>query len=106
MATALKEFRIQLSDPSLFREQCYVDGAWVGADDRSTIKVDDPASGEIIGTVPRMGVAETRRAIEAADRAFKSWSRTTAKERAKVLRRWFDLMMENQEDLAVIMTRE
>jgi succinate-semialdehyde dehydrogenase / glutarate-semialdehyde dehydrogenase len=106
MATALKEFRIQLSDPSLFREQCYIDGAWVDADDRATIKVDDPASGEVIGTVPRMGVAETRRAIEAADRAFKSWSRTTAKERAKILRRWFDLMMENQEDLAVIMTRE
>ena len=106
MATALKEFRIQLSDPSLFREQCYVDGAWVDADDRATIKVDDPASGEVIGSVPRMGVAETRRAIEAADRAFKSWSRTTAKERAKILRKWFDLMMANQEDLAVIMTRE
>ena len=106
MATALKEFRIQLSDPSLFREQCYVDGAWVDADGRATIKVDDPASGEVIGTVPRLGVAETRRAIEAADRAFRSWSRTTAKERAKILRKWFDLMMANQEDLAVIMTRE
>jgi acyl-CoA reductase-like NAD-dependent aldehyde dehydrogenase len=106
MATALKEFRIQLSDPSLFREQCYVDGARVQADDRATIKVDDPASGEVIGTVPRMGVAETRRAIEAADRAFRSWSRTTAKARAKILRKWFDLMMANQEDLAVIMTRE
>jgi succinate-semialdehyde dehydrogenase/glutarate-semialdehyde dehydrogenase len=106
MATALKDFRIQLSDPRLFREQCYVDGAWVDADDRATIEVDDPASGEIIGTVPKVGAAETRRAIEAADQAFKSWSRTTAKERAKILRRWFDLMMENQEDLAVLMTRE
>ena len=106
MATALKDFRIQLSDPSLFREQCYIDGAWVGADDRATIEVDDPASGEIIGTVPKMGVAETRRAIEAADRAFKGWSRTTAKERAKILRKWFDLMMANQEDLAILMTRE
>ncbi|MGH6902365.1 MAG: aldehyde dehydrogenase family protein, partial [Geminicoccaceae bacterium] len=97
---------MQLADASLFREQCYIDGAWVGADDRATIEVDDPASGEIIGTVPKMGVAETRRAIEAADRAFKGWSRTTAKERAKILRRWFDLMMANQEDLAILMTRE
>jgi succinate-semialdehyde dehydrogenase / glutarate-semialdehyde dehydrogenase len=106
MATALKDFRVQLSDPRLFREQCYVDGAWVDADNRATIEVDDPASGEIIGTVPKMGAGETRRAIEAADRAFKSWSRTTAKERAKILRTWFDLMMENQEDLAILMTRE
>jgi len=106
MATALKEFRIQLSDPSLFRQQCYIDGAWVDADDRATIEVDDPASGEIIGTVPKMGAKETRRAIEAAERAFPSWSKTTAKERAKILRKWFDLMMENQEDLAILMTRE
>jgi len=106
MATALKEFRIQLSDPSLFRQQCYIDGAWVDADDRATIEVDDPASGKIIGTVPKMGAKETRRAIEAAERAFPSWSKTTAKERAKILRKWFDLMMENQEDLAILMTRE
>jgi succinate-semialdehyde dehydrogenase / glutarate-semialdehyde dehydrogenase len=106
MATALKDFRIQLSDPSLFREQCYVDGAWVDADQRATSEVSDPASGEVIGTVPKMGAAETRRAIEAADRAFRSWSKTTAKERAKILRKWFDLMMENQEDLAILMTRE
>jgi succinate-semialdehyde dehydrogenase / glutarate-semialdehyde dehydrogenase len=106
MATALKDFRIQLSDPRLFREQCYIDGAWVDADNRATIEVDNPASGEVIGTVPKLGAAETRRAIEAADRAFASWKRTTAKERAKLLRRWFDLMMENQEDLAVLMTHE
>ena len=106
MATALKDFRIQMSDPSLFREQCYVDGAWVDADSRATTEVSDPASGEVIGTVPKLGATETRRAIEAADRAFKSWSRTTAKERAKILRKWFDLMMENQEDLAILMTRE
>jgi succinate-semialdehyde dehydrogenase/glutarate-semialdehyde dehydrogenase len=106
MATALKDFRIQLSDPSLLREQCYIDGGWVDADNRATSEVSDPASGEVIGTVPKMGVAETRRAIEAADRAFKSWSRTTAKERSKILRKWFDLMMENQEDLAILMTRE
>ena len=106
MATALKDFRIQLSDPSLFREQCYIDGAWVDADDRSTVEVRDPASNERIGTVPKMGAAETRRAIEAADRAFRSWRHTTAKERAGLLRKWFDLMMANQEDLAILMTRE
>ena len=85
MATALKDFRIQLSDPSLFREQCYIDGAWVDADDRSTIEVRDPANNELIGTVPKMGAAETRRAIEAADRAFQSWRNTTAKERAETI---------------------
>jgi len=106
MATALKDFRIQLSDPSLFREQCYIDGAWVDAADRSTIEVRDPASNDLIGTVPKLGAAETRRAIEAADRAFQSWRNTTAKERAGLLRKWFDLMMANQEDLAILMTRE
>jgi succinate-semialdehyde dehydrogenase/glutarate-semialdehyde dehydrogenase len=106
MATALKDFRIQLSDPSLFREQCYIDGAWVDAGDRATIEVRDPASNERIGTVPKMGAAETRQAIEAAQRAFQSWRSTTAKERAGLLRKWFDLMMANQEDLAILMTRE
>jgi succinate-semialdehyde dehydrogenase/glutarate-semialdehyde dehydrogenase len=106
MATALKDFRIQLSDPGLFREQCYVDGAWVDADGRGAIEVDNPATGEVLGTVPKFGATETCRAIEVADRAFQSWKRTTAKERARLLRKWFDLMMENQEDLAVLMTHE
>jgi succinate-semialdehyde dehydrogenase/glutarate-semialdehyde dehydrogenase len=106
MATALKDFRIQLSDPSLFRGQCYIDGTWVDADDRATIEVRDPASNELIGMVPKLGAAETRRAIEAAERAFQSWRNTTAKERAGLLRKWFDLMMANQEDLAILMTRE
>jgi succinate-semialdehyde dehydrogenase / glutarate-semialdehyde dehydrogenase len=106
MATALKDVSVHLSDPSLLRQQCYVDGAWVDADGRATIEVQDPASGDVIGTVPRMGAAETRRAIEAAARAFESWRHTTAKQRAAILRKWFDLMMANQEDLAVIMTRE
>jgi succinate-semialdehyde dehydrogenase/glutarate-semialdehyde dehydrogenase len=106
MATALKDFRIQLRDAGLFREQCYVDGAWIDADDRATLQVSDPASGEVLGTVPKLGATETRRAIEAAAEAFQSWKRTTAKERAAILRRWFDLMMANQEDLAVLMTRE
>jgi succinate-semialdehyde dehydrogenase/glutarate-semialdehyde dehydrogenase len=106
MATALKDVSVHLSDPSLLREQCYVDGAWVDADGRATIEVRDPASNDIVGTVPKMGVEETRRAIEAASRAFESWKRTTAKQRAAILRKWFDLMIANQEDLAVIMTRE
>jgi succinate-semialdehyde dehydrogenase/glutarate-semialdehyde dehydrogenase len=106
MATALKDVSVHLSDPSLLRQQCYVDGAWVDADGRATIEVQDPASGDVIGTVPRMGAAETRRAIEAAARAFESWRHTTAKQRAAILRKWFDLTMANQEDLAVIMTRE
>jgi succinate-semialdehyde dehydrogenase / glutarate-semialdehyde dehydrogenase len=106
MATALKDVSVHLSDPSLLREQCYIDGAWVDADGRATIEVRDPASNDVIGTVPKLGAAETRRAIEAAARAFESWRRTTAKQRAAILRKWFDLMMANQEDLAIIMTRE
>jgi succinate-semialdehyde dehydrogenase/glutarate-semialdehyde dehydrogenase len=106
MATALKDVSVHLSDPSLLREQCYIDGAWVDADGRATIEVRDPASNDVIGTVPKMGVEETRRAIEAASRAFESWKRTTAKQRAAILRKWFDLMIANQEDLAIIMTRE
>jgi succinate-semialdehyde dehydrogenase/glutarate-semialdehyde dehydrogenase len=106
MATALKDVRNYLKDGSLLREQCYIDGAWHDADGKATIEVTDPSSGEVIGTVPKMGADETRRAIEAASAAFKSWRRTTAKERAAILRRWFDLMIENQEDLAILMTRE
>ena len=63
----------------------------------------DPSNGDVIGTIPKMGADETRRAIEAAHEAFQNWKRTTAKERAAILRRWFDLMMENQEDLAILM---
>src|SRR5882762_5168976 len=97
---------IDLKDPRLFREACYVDGAWIASPAGATVKVDNPASGEILGTVPKLGVAETRQAIEAANGAFKSWSARTAKERAAVLRRWFDLMIENQDDLARLMTLE
>ncbi len=106
MATALKDLRVHLRDDRLFREQCYIDGAWVGADSRQTIEVSDPATGEVLGTVPKMGAAETGRAIDAAERALDGWRRTTAKERAAILRRWFDLMLANQEDLAILMTRE
>lgn len=96
----------QLKDPSLLRQQCYIDGKWADADDKKTIAVHNPADGQQIGTVPGMGVAETRRAIEAANAAWPAWRARTAKERSNILRKWFELMMANQEDLAVIMTTE
>jgi len=96
----------QLKDLSLLRQQCYIDGKWVDADDKKTIVVHNPADGQQIGTVPNMGVAETKRAIEAANAAWPAWRARTAKERSNILRKWFDLMMANQEDLAVIMTTE
>jgi succinate-semialdehyde dehydrogenase/glutarate-semialdehyde dehydrogenase len=95
-----------LKDPKLFREACYIDGAWIAAGAAGAIDVDNPATGEILGTVPRLGRAEARAAIAAADRAFPAWRRKTAKERAIVMRRWFELMIANQEDLAQLMTAE
>jgi len=95
-----------LKDMRLFREACYIDGQWVQAAGGATVAVDNPATGEIIGRVPKLGGVETRHAIEAANHAFKSWSARTAKERAIILRKWFDLMMEHQEDLARLMTLE
>src|SRR6516164_5639445 len=97
---------VGLKDPRLFRQSCYIDGAWVGSANNSTIHVDNPATGEILGTVPKLGAAEARAAVDAANAAFPAWSKRTGKERAAVLRRWFDLMMENQEDLARLMTLE
>src|ERR1700740_1223355 len=105
-ATNAAAAAIDLKDMRLFREACYVDGKWVQAAGSETVSVDNPATGEIIGHVPKLSGAETRHAIEAANEAFKSWSARTAKERAIVLRKWFDLMMENQEDLARLMTLE
>ena len=95
-----------LSNPILFRQQAYIDGAWVDSSNGLTIKVNNPATGEFIGTVPRLGAAETRLAIEAADRALPAWRALTAKERAAKLRRWFELLMTNLEDLARLMTME
>ncbi|MBA1243247.1 NADP-dependent succinate-semialdehyde dehydrogenase [Pseudomonas japonica] len=97
---------MQLKDAQLFRQQAYVDGAWADADSGQTLKVNNPATGEILGSVPKMGKAETRRAIEAADRALPAWRALTAKERAAKLRRWYELMLENQEDLGRLMTLE
>ncbi len=98
--------RLGLKDADLLRGRCYVDGQWIDADSGKTIDVTNPADGSKLGTVPAAGEAETRRAIEAANRAYPAWRAKTAKERAKILRTWFDLMMANQEDLARIMTAE
>jgi succinate-semialdehyde dehydrogenase / glutarate-semialdehyde dehydrogenase len=96
----------RLSDAGLLRQQAYLGGQWCDADDRRVLQVTDPATGAVIGTVPAMGVLETRRAIEAAEAAMPDWRGRTAKERSRVLRKWHDLMMEHQEDLAVLMTAE
>jgi len=95
---------VELQDAQLFRQACYVDGAWTEA--RDVIEVDNPATGETIGTVPKLGRAETERAIQAASRAFPAWRRKTARERAAVMRRWFELMLASQDDLARLMTIE
>ena len=97
---------MQLKDARLFRQQAYIEGTWLDADSGQTIKVNNQATNEIIGTVPKMGAAETRRAIEAAERALPAWRALTAKDRATKLRRWFELMMENQDDLGRLMTLE
>jgi succinate-semialdehyde dehydrogenase / glutarate-semialdehyde dehydrogenase len=95
-----------LDDHRLFRQAAYVDGQWIEATGRAAIEVDNPATGEIIGHVPKLGAEETKRAIEAANRALPGWRAKTAKERAGVLRRWFELVMANQHDLAKLMTLE
>ncbi len=86
---------VQLKDPSLLRQQCYIDGKWVDADSGDTVEVTNPANGEVIATVPRMGADETRAAIDAANRAWPAWRALTAKERAIILRKWFNLVIEN-----------
>lgn len=97
---------LPLRDPSLFRQACLVGGKWIEADSGAAITVRNPSSGEPIGTVPSLGAAETRRAIEAASAAFPAWRKLLAKERSAILRRLFTLMLENTDDLAIIMTAE
>ncbi|WP_420997821.1 NAD-dependent succinate-semialdehyde dehydrogenase [Cupriavidus sp. 30B13] len=97
---------MQLKDPSLLRSQAFVGGLWQDADSGATFAVTNPAGGALIGTVPLMGAAETRRAIEAARVAQAAWRRKTARERAQVMRAWYDLMIANADDLAVLMTCE
>ncbi|MGB5669248.1 MAG: NADP-dependent succinate-semialdehyde dehydrogenase [Sedimenticolaceae bacterium] len=95
-----------LTDERLFREQCYVNGEWIKADDDGSAAVTNPANGEVIGSVPNFGAAETRRALQAAEAALPGWRALPAKERGMRMRAWFDLIMANQEDLAVSMTTE
>jgi succinate-semialdehyde dehydrogenase/glutarate-semialdehyde dehydrogenase len=104
--SALPQSQLPLRDASLFREQAFVGGRWESSPNGQVKQVFNPANGRLVGTVPNLGAAETRRAIEAADKALPDWRARTAKERAQVLRKWFDLMMANQEDLAVLMTIE
>jgi succinate-semialdehyde dehydrogenase/glutarate-semialdehyde dehydrogenase len=97
---------LPIKDKSLFRQQCFIDGKWADADSGKSIDVTNPATGEILGTIPNMGAAETHRAIDAANAAWPAWRKKTAKERAVILRKLFNLMLENQEDLAILMTAE
>jgi succinate-semialdehyde dehydrogenase/glutarate-semialdehyde dehydrogenase len=97
---------LSLTDPSLFRQANYIDGKWVQADSGRTIAVKNPATGELVGEVPALGAAETRRAIEAANRALPAWRAMLAKDRSAILRRLFELMLANTDDLGAIMTAE
>ncbi len=97
---------MKLNDSTLFRQHCYINGAWVDACSGDTFDVSNPADGSILGRVPSMGVGETRRAIEAASAAWDGWRGMTGKDRANILRKWFELVVANADDLAVIMTAE
>ncbi len=97
---------LNLKDAELFNTRCYIDGQWVDADSGETIAVHNPADGATLGTIPKMGGSETRRAIEAANAALPAWRAQTAGARARILRKWFDLLIANQEDLAQLMTAE
>jgi succinate-semialdehyde dehydrogenase/glutarate-semialdehyde dehydrogenase len=97
---------MNLKDAALKREQCFIDGRWSGADEGGTLDVHNPATAAKLGSIPNMGAAETRRAIAAAGAALRPWAAKTAKERAVILRRWFDLIMHHQQDLATLMTAE
>ncbi len=97
---------LKLNDSTLFRQQAYIAGEWINADSGNTIDVSNPANNEVIGTVPDMGAAETKRAIEAANKAWPDWRAKTAVERSTILEKWFELIMQNQQDLATIMTSE
>ena len=97
---------LTLKDPTLLRQQCYIDGAWTDARSGNKVEVTNPATGAVLGTVPSVDAAETRRAIEAASAAFPAWAARTAKDRASILRRWHDLMLANADDLGTLMTAE
>ena len=105
-SVAVNSVESSLKDQKLFRQQCFVDGAWVNAEKGGTFAVTNPADGSQIGTVPSFTAADTQRAIDAAEAALPAWRAKTAKERSQILRRWFDLCMQNQDDLAMILTLE
>lgn len=96
----------QLTDPSLFVQSALIDGQWLSADDQATLTVRNPATGATVGTVPKMGAVETRRAVDAAARAFPAWAALSVKQRSDLLRRWYELMMASQDDLGRILTLE
>ena len=100
------KFALPLADSRLFRQQGFINGQWLDADSKVTINVTNPADGSVIGTIPKMGVAETRRAIEAASAALPAWRAKLPKERANILRKWFELMIANTDDLGLLMTTE
>ncbi len=97
---------LPLSDSSLLKTQAYINGTWLSASPEETLAVTNPATGEVLAHVAKVGAAETQHAIDAAQFAMQSWQQQSAKTRANILRRWFDLVMANQEDLAIIMTAE
>ena len=97
---------MKLKNKELFKQQAYIAGEWVDADDGTRFEVSNPATNELIGTVPDMGADETRRAIEAANKAWPAWKAKTAVERSLILEKWFSLIMDNQQDLAILMTIE
>ncbi|SAL05971.1 succinate-semialdehyde dehydrogenase [Caballeronia calidae] len=96
----------RLKDPTLLRHAAFINGEWQDAESGATFEVHDPSNGDLLGRVPRMGASETRRAIDAANAAWQGWRSKTAKERAVILRRWFDAIIENTDDLAWILTTE
>ncbi|MED5242076.1 MAG: aldehyde dehydrogenase family protein, partial [SAR324 cluster bacterium] len=98
--------KLGMKDSSLFRQQVYINGIWSDADSGETTDITNPSTGKVLGTVPNCGAVEAKRAIEGANDAWPKWRSKTAKERALILRRWYELMMENQEDLARLMTAE
>ena len=104
--TENRQATLQLKNTSLFRQHAYLDGRWCDADGGATIQVMNPSTGSLVGVVPKMQAAETRQAIEAAAKAMPAWRAKTAKERAAILRRWFELILANQDDLALLMTTE
>lgn len=97
---------MKLNDTALLRNRCYIDGQWTDADSHAALGVANPATGAVLGTVPALGAHETRRAIEAADAAWPAWRARSGRERASVLRKWFELISASAEDLARLMTAE